>query len=370
MHDLEIAHRDVNTHNILVTSTWHVVLIDLGLAISVQAGDCECRQGKVVGTMGYIPPEVYQGGCCGVKGDMWAIGVVLYESLFGFKPFNNPGETMGTPLEFPDPSWGMDCSAEATDLMEKLLRKEEGKRASAVEALFSQWFTIADFQVPACAWERHTNPPCITYAYIYVYIVANTAVSSWRALKSCSRAWQECDRHMCSDEPARCDSPATSHMSLDDNSGTVSSPRAARWDGEELELQAPSTPMMVPRLNRMTSAPNPGSTCEEHFMEISIEGMTAFPPFDPEGEVEVDQAHRMELLPTVSENSVAKMAAAAPGEFHALRDELGSSGNLSRSASGSSFGGSSTHAEYFVATVTGSEHLEREDDDSYFVFAS
>jgi serine/threonine protein kinase len=168
MHDLELAHRDVNTHNILVTSTWHVVLIDLGLAISVQSGDCECRQGKVVGTMGYIPPEVYQGGCCGVKGDMWAIGVVLYESLFGFKPFNNPAETMGIPLEFPDPSWGMDCSAEATDLMEKLLRKDESKRASAVEALFSQWFTIADFQVPACTLERNTNPPCI-YIYIYMY---------------------------------------------------------------------------------------------------------------------------------------------------------------------------------------------------------
>jgi hypothetical protein len=175
---------------------------------------------------------------------------------------------------------------------------------------------------------------------------------------------------MGSDEPARCDSPATSHMSLDDNSGTVSSPRAARWDGEELELQAPSTPMMLPRLNRINSAPNPGSTREEHFMEISLEGITVFPPFAPEGEAEVDQAHWMEVLPTVSENSVAKLAATVPGEFHAVRDELGSAGNLSRCASSSSFGGSSSHAEYFVATVTGSEHFEREDDDSFFVFAS
>lgn len=174
--------------------------------------------------------------------------------------------------------------------------------------------------------------------------------------------WQECDRHMACDETTQSESPSAPHMSIDDNSGTVSSPRAARWDGEDLPMQPPSTPMMI---YRMSSAPSVTQKQEEHFMEISLDGMTAFPPFASEGDAEPDQTHRMEVLPTVSEDSVSRMTANDPSEFHTALEDPGSV-TLERSASGSSFGAS--HAEYFVATVTGSTEVE--DEDGYFVFAS
>lgn len=38
--------------------------------------------------------------------DIWAVGVVLYESVFGFPPFA-PHEVLSqNPVEFPDPAWG------------------------------------------------------------------------------------------------------------------------------------------------------------------------------------------------------------------------------------------------------------------------
>ena len=80
---------------------------------------------KVLGTPYYIAPELLKGEEPSPKSDFWALGVCLYEFLYGFKPFldttgdPNPDKIfekiLNESVPFPD---DQPISAEARDLIE------------------------------------------------------------------------------------------------------------------------------------------------------------------------------------------------------------------------------------------------------------
>jgi len=85
-HDAGIAHRDVKPANIMLTSQG-VKLLDFGLAASA----CDAgltTTGTMVGTLSYISPERAAGSPGTPAGDIYGLGVVLYEALAGRPPFH------------------------------------------------------------------------------------------------------------------------------------------------------------------------------------------------------------------------------------------------------------------------------------------
>jgi serine/threonine protein kinase len=62
-----------------------IKVTDFGIADLVAAATS--AEGLVFGTPGYLPPESLRGLGQGKAGDLFALGVILYESLCGAKPF-------------------------------------------------------------------------------------------------------------------------------------------------------------------------------------------------------------------------------------------------------------------------------------------
>src|SRR5256885_1437368 len=87
-HAAGILHRDVKPSNVLLADGDHISvrLLDFGLARMAEA-ETLTAQGDVPGTLAYISPERLAGEDASEAADVWAVGVMLWESLAGRHPF-------------------------------------------------------------------------------------------------------------------------------------------------------------------------------------------------------------------------------------------------------------------------------------------
>lgn len=104
---------------------------------------------QLSGTQGYQAPELLQRRAFGVEVDMWSVGVILFEMLFGRRPFNPPHSCLTQPLQFDEERAARpgslvrkrkSVSAQARDLVERLLQVDPAVRATAQQALAHPWF--------------------------------------------------------------------------------------------------------------------------------------------------------------------------------------------------------------------------------------
>ncbi|KAK7200236.1 serine/threonine-protein kinase [Novymonas esmeraldas] len=86
LHDNHILHRDLKTANIFLTSKNVVKLGDFGISTILQ-NTMACAK-TVCGTPYYFSPELCQSKPYNNKSDVWALGVVFYETLTLHRPFN------------------------------------------------------------------------------------------------------------------------------------------------------------------------------------------------------------------------------------------------------------------------------------------
>ena len=95
-HEHEIVHGDLKTSNLMIEPNGRVKILDFGLAVQGSLASSHeivvdttilAPQSSCAGTVPYMAPELLRGRGADVHSDIWALGVVLFEMLAGFRPF-------------------------------------------------------------------------------------------------------------------------------------------------------------------------------------------------------------------------------------------------------------------------------------------
>ena len=84
-HENGVVHRDLKPSNILLTDKGEVALTDFGISQSATHQKLT-RTGTAMGTPEYMAPEQFDGKT-DARTDLYAVGIIFYELLTGFTPF-------------------------------------------------------------------------------------------------------------------------------------------------------------------------------------------------------------------------------------------------------------------------------------------
>jgi serine/threonine-protein kinase len=86
-HSEGVIHRDIKPANIMLTKKGQAVLTDFGIAQLIGSTQATVS-GALMGTLSYMAPEQGLEGQCDARSDIYSLGIVLYEMLTGYTPFD------------------------------------------------------------------------------------------------------------------------------------------------------------------------------------------------------------------------------------------------------------------------------------------
>ena len=138
-HEEGIIHRDVKPQNLLLDAAGVLKVMDFGIARLAERTSTLTQSGMVVGTPAYMAPEQLLAETVDARSDLYAAGIVLYESLTGVLPFEavSPIALIAKVLNTVPPSPAervAEVPASLSALVMRLISKEADERPqSAVE---------------------------------------------------------------------------------------------------------------------------------------------------------------------------------------------------------------------------------------------
>ncbi|XP_073117678.1 CBL-interacting serine/threonine-protein kinase 21 isoform X2 [Elaeis guineensis] len=153
-HGKGIYHRDLKPENLLLDNKGNLKVSDFGLCVLRKPGDL---LSTACGSPSYVAPEVivhkhYEGA--GV--DIWSCGVILFELLAGYLPFEDRSlMNMYRKISRADyrcPNW---FTASQRKLISRMLDPLPTKRATIAEILENEWFRV-DYE-PSAGNENDEN---------------------------------------------------------------------------------------------------------------------------------------------------------------------------------------------------------------------
>lgn len=124
MQSKNIVYRDLKPENIMIGGDGYLKMIDFGFAKIVTK-----RTYTICGTPEYIAPEILLNQGHGTPVDWWTLGILLYEMLAGYPPFQDDDpmniyrKIINTKPRYPD---GFNSSLKS--LVKHLLRRDLSKR--------------------------------------------------------------------------------------------------------------------------------------------------------------------------------------------------------------------------------------------------
>ena len=88
-HTVGIVHRDLKPANVLINQEGLLKIVDFGVAAAHREGDTQLtKTGYVIGSPKYMAPEQILGKKVDERADIYALGVMLYETVTGVPPYS------------------------------------------------------------------------------------------------------------------------------------------------------------------------------------------------------------------------------------------------------------------------------------------
>jgi eukaryotic-like serine/threonine-protein kinase len=137
--DFPMIFRDLKPNNIMVDAADRIHVVDFGLARvfppgyfqNAPARFAHFRKGLAIGTVGYSPPEQYEGLAL-PESDIFALGATLYHLLTRRDPRRNPPFTFS---EFPVQVLNPAISSKFADIVMRSLNLDIDKRFSSAKEM-------------------------------------------------------------------------------------------------------------------------------------------------------------------------------------------------------------------------------------------
>ena len=151
IHGERIVHRDMKPTNVFVTREGIVKLMDFGIAKELDQTAALTRHGSFLGTAYYTAPEQIKASKdLDGRADLYALGIILYESLVGRVPFysDNTVDVLRMHiLEPPVPPRDLNPSlpADASAVVTRLLAKDPHERYRDARELLEAVVACADY---------------------------------------------------------------------------------------------------------------------------------------------------------------------------------------------------------------------------------
>ncbi len=187
-HEAGIIHRDLKPANIMINERDEPVVMDFGLARSSVIDDSELTHaGAILGSPAYMAPEqvLADHDRVGPATDVYALGVLLYQTLCGCKPFDGSSYSVMKQIETanpPSPSSireGVDRRLEAICL--RAMSKRIGDRHESAADFATELSTYTSDVLPNAHKANRGWIIALAIAVLFIAVALPAAMLSQRA---------------------------------------------------------------------------------------------------------------------------------------------------------------------------------------------
>ena len=192
-HANNVVHRDLKSGNIIVTPDGRTKVLDFGLANrmpvldddrATQSTSMLTLPEPVAGTLADSPPEVLNGAPADFRGDVWSLGVLLYEMAAGERPFKDAKglQLIAAIVGDPIPPLRTGIQAAQKSVIERCLERDPTRRFEHAGALH------AALEGAATRWRRRGATMVAATAMLIASVAAGAAYWQWTTARRSATA--------------------------------------------------------------------------------------------------------------------------------------------------------------------------------------
>src|ERR1700756_68469 len=159
-----VIHRDLKPGNIMRDAQGRVVVMDFGLARSLE-GDGMTRTGTMMGTMEYMSPEQAQAKELDARSDIFTVGLICYEMLTGKMPFHADSAVASLLRRMkeraaPPSDWDASIPQPVSELVSRCLERDRAHRWQSAQEILDRIDEIQGRRPPSLI----SSPPPVSIA--------------------------------------------------------------------------------------------------------------------------------------------------------------------------------------------------------------